>query len=266
MLIEISRSKQILINNGYANRLVDAEIARFLKKTFPPAEAASPTQDPPSTTSSTTTATTAPPAAAETQTATSTATPPTGTTHKVFFQNFMNPNYKQDEIRLKKILKDNVTVTNRRDKIQLIIYYRSTKTRDLIMKNNLSPKVRELARTNLIYDFQCTIDECAHLNRSEVTYSGLTTCTKSRRLTYHLQNGAIKNHALHKHGRKITRKEIEEMTKTRCYQNDIRRLQILEALIIHFEDPVINRQDTGKKKILKLYGTGQPNQSVNNLR
>ena len=97
MLIEISRSKQILINNGYSNRLVDAEISRFLKKTFPPAEAASPTQDPPSTTSSTTTATTAPPAAAETQTATSTTTPPTGTTHKVFFQNFMNPNYKQDE-------------------------------------------------------------------------------------------------------------------------------------------------------------------------
>ena len=67
-------------------------------------------------------------------------------------------------------------------------------------------------------------------------------------------------------GEKITRKEIEEMTKHRCYQNDIRRLQILEALIIHFEDLVINRQDTGKKKILKLYGTGQPNQSVNNLR
>ena len=134
------------------------------------------------------------------------------------------------------------------------------------MKNNLTPKVRELARTNLIYDFECNIDECARRSRSEVTYSGMTTCTKSRRLTYHLQNGAIKNHALTNHGRKIIRKEIEEMTKTRCYQNDTRRLKILEALIIHFEDPVINRQDTGKRKVLKLYGTGRPNQSVNNLR
>ena len=38
-------------------------------------------------------------------------------------------------------------------------------------------------------------------------------------------------------------------------ENDQRRLEILEALVILFEDPVINRQDTGKKKILKLYGT-----------
>ena len=32
------------------------------------------------------------------------------------------------------------------------------------------------------------------------------------------------------------------------------RLETLEALIIRFEEPVINRQDTGEKKILKLYG------------
>ena len=171
----------------------------------------------------------------------------------------MNPSYKHDEQRLRKIIKENVILKNSRDKIQLIIYYRSRKTRDLIMKNNLTPKVRELARTNLIYDFGCTIDECAHQRRSDGTYSGLTTCTLSRRLTYHLQNGAIKNHALQVHGRKITRKEIVEMTTARrgCYQNDFARLEILEALIIHFEQPVINRQDTGKKRVLRLYGAGK---------
>ena len=178
----------------------------------------------------------------------------------------MNPDYKRDEQRLRKIIKDHVTVINRQDKLQLIIYYRSTKTRELIMKNNLAPKPRELARTNLIYDFQCTIDECARRSRSDVTYSGMTTCTKSRRLTYHLQNGAIKNHAQSEHGRKISRKEIEEMTRTRCYQNDIRRLEILEALIIHFEKPVINQQDTGKKKVLKLYGIGRTELTNTNLR
>ena len=124
------------------------------------------------------------------------------------------------------------------------------------MKNSLAQKPCKLARTNLIYDFQCTIDECARRSRSDVTYSGMTTCTKSRRLTYHLQNGAIKNHAQSEHGRKISRKEIEEMTRTRCYQNDIRRLEILEVLIIHFEKPFINQQGTGKKKVLKLYGIG----------
>ena len=74
---------------------------------------------------------------------------------------------------------------------------------------------------------------------------------------YHLQNGAIKNHVLTAHGRKITRKEIVEMTTARYYQNDYQRLEILEALIIRFEDPLINRQDTGKKKVLKLYGQGE---------
>ena len=45
------------------------------------------------------------------------------------------------------------------------------------------------------------------------------------------------------------------LTKARCYQRDVRRLEILEALIIQREDPEINRQDTGKVKILNLYGT-----------
>ena len=175
----------------------------------------------------------------------------------------MNPNYKQDELLLKRIINNHVNVRDRRDKLQLIIYYRSTKTRDLIMKNNLTPKVRDLARTNLIYDFCCNIDECAHQNRSEVTYSGLTTCTLSRRLTYHLQNGAIKKHCLETHGRKITRKEIVAMTKARYYQSDYQRLETLEALIIRSEDPVINRQETGKTKVLKLYGIGTANKSVN---
>ena len=139
--------------------------------------------------------------------------------------------------------------------MQLIVYDQSTKTRHLIMKNNLTPKIRDLARTNLIYDFNCNIDECARQPiRSEKQYSGLTTCTLSRRLTLHLQKGAIRLHCEEVHGRKPTRKEIEEMTKARYYENDVQRLETLEALIIRFEEPVINRQDTGKKKILKLYG------------
>ena len=169
----------------------------------------------------------------------------------------MNPNYKRDEQLLKRIVKNHVSVKDRRDNIQLIIYYRSTKTRNLVMRNNLSPKVRDLARTNLIYDFQCSVDECAHqTNKSDGRYSGVTTCTLSKRLTFHLQDGAIKLHFITKHGRKPTRKEIVSMTKARYYLNDTVRLEILEALIILFEEPALNRQDTGKKKVLKLFGAG----------
>ena len=123
------------------------------------------------------------------------------------------------------------------------------------MKNNLSPKLRELSRTNLIYDFHCQTGECFHLPRQEVRYSGLTTCTLSRRLSFHLQKGAIRQHYESVHNRNVTRSEIVEMTKARYYERDVRRLGILEALIIRFEEPELNKQDTGTVRLLKLYGT-----------
>ena len=167
----------------------------------------------------------------------------------------MNQKYQQDESLVKEILKNNVRVTKPDDRIQLIIYYKSTKTSNLIMKNNLSPKLRDLARTNLIYDFTCKNGECEHLPTQQVRYSGLTTCTLSRRLSYHIQSGAIRKHFELCHHRKITREEIVNMTKMRCSQRDVRRLEILEALIIQAEAPEINRQDTGTVRLLKLYGT-----------
>ena len=122
------------------------------------------------------------------------------------------------------------------------------------MKNNQAPKLRDLARTNLIYDFTCSADECKHLPLRQVRYSGLTTCTLSRRLSFHLQNGAIKKHFESVHGRPCTREEIVSMTKARYYVRDVYRLEILEALIIRLEDPEVNKQDTGKKRVLKLHG------------
>ena len=83
----------------------------------------------------------------------------------------------------------------------------------------------------------------------------MTTCTLSWRLGFHLQNGAIKKHFLSKHGRNITREEIVNWTTTRYYERDTRRLEILESLIIRYEDPEINKQDTGKRRKLRLYGT-----------
>ena len=218
-LNELNRSKKILVNNGYSNRLIDIEIKKFLRRD-----------------------------SAEVH-------PSTGSTHKVFYMNFMNPKYQQNEAAIRKIIKDNVRTVNANDHLQLIVYYKSTKTKDLVMKNNLTPKLRELARTNLIYDFTCSIDACKHLPPRQVRYSGLTKCTLSKRLSFHLQNGAIKKHSESIHGRNITRDEIVSMTKARYYDRDVRRLEILEALIIRLEDPEVNKQDTGKVRVLKLHGT-----------
>ena len=216
-MLEISRSKQILINNGYPNSLVDGEIRKFLSHDARPKQTN------------------------------------TNVTHTIFYKNYMNYKYRQDEKSIKDVIKSNVTLKNKNDRIKILIYYKSTRTKELFMKNNLSPKPRDLSKTNVIYDFECQKDECKHLPPAKRRYTGLTTCTISRRLSYHLQNGAILKHSK-THKDKLTRNEIVEWTKIRYREGDVNRLEILEALIILHEDPIINQQDTGKKRILKLYG------------
>jgi hypothetical protein len=222
LLLEIKRSKQILINNGYSNREVDAEIRRFLKSSD----------------------------------RNITRQSEEDTTHSLFYRNYMNSQYQKDEKVLRDLIRDNVTMKGN-NRLKLVIYYKSRKTRDLVMKNNLGNNVRELARTNVIYDIDCRKGGCEHLPKRNRSYSGLTTCTMSRRLTFHLQDGAVQRHHIATHKEKVTRKEIEVCTKIRYQERDTNRLEILEALIIHFEDPIINRQDTGKVRLLKLYGAAR---------
>ena len=62
----------------------------------------------------------------------------------------------------------------------------------------------------------------------------------------------------------ITRKEIEKFTKVMYVERDVYRLEILEALLINAEDFEINRQDTGRKRILKLYGDNRHASGVRN--
>ena len=150
LLLEIKRSKQILINNGYSNRDVDNEIRRFLKLSE-------------------------------------------STTHTLFYRNYMNSHYQKDEKALKDLVRENVTMKEN-NKLKLVIYYKNRKARDLVMKSNLGNDVRELARTNIIYDIDCNKGDCEHLPKRNRSYSGLTTCTMSQRLTYHLQDGAVQRH------------------------------------------------------------------------
>ena len=219
LLIEMNRSKQILINNGYTNAEVDTEIRGFLK-----------TLNQQNT------------------------KPRTGNRYDIYFRNYMNSSYQQDERSIKDIIKENICMTKKEDALRLVIYYKSLKTSNMVMKNNLGPKPRELAKTHVIYDIRCKKGVCEHLPDRNTTYTGLTKCTMSRRLSFHLQDGAFQRHHVEQHLVKITRKQIESATKTRYIERDANRLSILESLIIHYENPEINKQDTGTKRTLKLYG------------
>ena len=218
-MIEINRVKQILINNGYTNKVVDAEVKMFLRSN------------------------------------TCANANSSVNIHNIYYRNYMNCSYRKDEQSLKEIIKENIKVKSAEHQVKLIIYYKTRKTRDMFMKNNLGPKVRDLAQTHVVYEYNCQIGVCKHLPRSKTAYDGLTTCTLSRRLSNHLQKGAILQHCLDVHNTKITRKDLEKSISIRYNERDCNRLSILEALIIYEEDPIINKQDTGKRRTLKLYGT-----------
>ena len=145
MMIEIKRAKQILINNGYENKEIDDQIKRFFSSKNDV-----------------------------------NSTKPSVNEYRLYYRNYMNSSYLDDEHRLNLIVKNNVKVKNAEDRVKVIIYYKSRKTRDMIVKNNLAPKIRDLAKTHAVYEYNCKIGECKHLPKA--AYTGLTTCTISRRI------------------------------------------------------------------------------------
>ena len=89
MLLEIKRSQKILVNNGYPNFLVNDEIRRFFQKESN--------------------------AKREVK----------GKTHVLFYRNFMNSSYREDEKILKEIINSNVKTKEKDDVIKLVIYYKT---------------------------------------------------------------------------------------------------------------------------------------------
>ena len=207
-----------MVNNGYSNSFVDKNIKHFIDGIAGPE---------PST------------------------TPPSGQIRKLFYRNQFNNQYKQDERALRKIIRDNVKTVKPEDRLNIIIYYQNQKTKNLVMKNNLAT-VRTLAKTNLIYQFTCPKNECLRSD-GKSNYVGYTTCSLSRRLSLHLQNGSIKEHFRVAHNCKISRVEIVENTIIRYIERDTHRLRLLEALVIAREAPRLNAQDTGLSRTLLLY-------------
>ena len=60
-------------------------------------------------------------------------------------------------------------------------------------------------------------------------------------------------HSINNHGNKIDRNSIVENTRVRYREQDQNRLEILEAILILFDKPELNRQDTGIKGKLSLF-------------
>lgn len=157
----------------------------------------------------------------------------------LYYKNTMSSAYKEDEKAVKKIIHNNVSPINTDTKLQVIIYYKTRKTASLIMKNSCLPPTNSLQEVNVVYQHTCTVGDCSHLNSR---YIGFTSTTLSKRITAHLQDGAIRRHYMNEHGIILKRHHMESNTTILVKENDIRRLKMTEAVHIYSEKPTINIQ------------------------
>ena len=201
---ELDRVSQILVNNGFSNATIDSRFKRAIDKWYAGNDH-QPNQE------------------------------ITNERIKLFYNAIMHQNYKQEEQAIRKIIDKNVKPADENAKIDLIIYYKNSKTRNLIMKNNPRPHQDDLKAHHVVYHFKCPVGGmCPH------NYVGKTTTTLSKRLSCHAQEGAIFLHFSQCHGRRPTREELTNNTEILHRASDDRRLSFMEALLIREHKPSLN--------------------------
>ena len=67
------------------------------------------------------------------------------------------------------------------------------------MKKHLGPKLCDLGKSHLVYEYLCQKGASKQLKLANNAYDELTTCKLSQRLSYHLQNDSIKTHNTNVH-------------------------------------------------------------------
>lgn len=173
----------------------------------------------------------------------------------IFYENQMSELYKKDERILKTIIQNNVKPISDEDEIQIMIYYKNTKSKNLIMKNNLSDTKDKMQTSWTVYKYTCPSEDCELPNP---TYIGQTRNTLRKRLEQHTKDGAIKDHQCRYHRKEISQPEIEQCTSSIKVLPDLKRLVIYEALLIILERPDLNRQKDNFINPLKLFGRTTP--------
>ena len=140
---------------------------------------------------------------------------------------------------MKTLIHKNILPTDPNKKIKLI-YYNKFKTLNLVIRNNSSPSIGVLQKTNVIYKFKCPLGDCISDNNN--IYVGLTSTTLSRRLTVHLSDTSSIAQHLKKHSCPATQlQKILTDNTILEHQNNKQKLQILEALHIRNMQPILNR-------------------------
>ena len=224
---EIENATQILVNNGFTNKEIQNQTKKAVDKWYLRQNDDAPSPDAPAANTPSANA----PTANAPATNASAANPPENL--QVFYKNQYHRNYKQDEKSLREIINNNVKPKDNYN-VKLIIYYKSKKTHNLIMKNNPSPAPETLKRRNVVYLFKCPYVECSH------SYVGMTTLRLSKRISCHVQEGNIHAHFKNIHNCTPARDRYIESIEIIDSNPDCKRLRFLEALHILELKPTLN--------------------------
>ncbi|XP_064079522.1 uncharacterized protein LOC135196612 [Macrobrachium nipponense] len=122
---ELDRVTQVLVNNGYPNRLINKEVRTTLDHWYSKSERPQPHPH---------------------------------EKIKLYYKARMHAHHCEDEDALRKIIRENVTPTEVNKELELVIYYQIRCTCDLIMKNNPTPPARDpFKQSNAVYQFSCPV-------------------------------------------------------------------------------------------------------------
>ncbi|XP_066937052.1 uncharacterized protein [Macrobrachium rosenbergii] len=146
---EFEHAAQMLVNNGFTNKLINKEIQTGLEKWYS-GESAQPAP-------------------------------------KMTSRYIIRPGCIPSTVKtrtMKKIVMKNITPTEDSKKINIVIYYKNHRTRNLVMKNNPSLPAREpLKQKNMVYQFVCPVRGCPGV------YIGMTAMPLSKRISCHAPGG-----------------------------------------------------------------------------
>ncbi|KAK4328408.1 hypothetical protein Pmani_001156 [Petrolisthes manimaculis] len=106
------------------------------------------------------------------------------------------------------------------------------------MRNSTAPVSPKEATTNVIYKFSCEEGRCD----GSSNYIGRTSTTLRRRMQSHRNQGSIFQHFTDIHIMKPPLQKLLNQTEIIHKENDLRELQISEAVSITYQRPSINVQ------------------------
>ena len=151
----------------------------------------------------------------------------------MFYRNRMHADYKKDEAIIRLIINQNVTVTDPKSEISLIIYYQNKRTSQLLMNNSPLACSDPLKKHGVVYQITCPANGCNH------SYIGMTTTKLWKRLSVHLQEGNFHQHYIRSHG-DLRRPLLLESAQILDQDRSRRRLRLKEALYIMKLKPSLN--------------------------